>query len=90
MTEQSQQPVQPLIRWDVPGLGGTGSVELSVCAGQALVLVGANGAGKSALSYWMSVTRTSFVAPITRVIAHPSDLVGFGRGGDDDKSTGSK
>lgn len=70
MTEGPQQPVEPLMRWNVPGLGGTESVDLSVCVGEALVLVGANGSGKSALSYWMSVTRTSFLAPITRVIAH--------------------
>ena len=70
MTEEPQQPVEPLMRWNVPGLGGTEPVELQARVGQALVLVGANGAGKSALSYWMSVNRTSFDSPITRVIAH--------------------
>jgi hypothetical protein len=58
------------MRWDVPGVSGSDSVDLSVDAGRALVLVGPNGSGKSALSYWMSVNKGSFAAPITRVIAH--------------------
>lgn len=70
MSEAADQSAEPLMEWDVPGLGAVGSLQLSVKPGQALVLVGANGSGKSALSYWMSVNRGTYPAHITRVIAH--------------------
>lgn len=70
VTKPANQSAEPLMRWDVPGLGAVGSLQLSVKPGEALVLVGANGAGKSALSYWMSVNKGDYAAHVSRVIAH--------------------
>lgn len=69
MTEEPEQ-LEPLTGWNVPGVGEADPAPLSIRAGQALVLVGANGSGKSALSYWMSVRTKASGVPVTRVIAH--------------------
>lgn len=61
---------EPLLRWNVPGLNGGSPTTLEAYAGSALVIVGPNGVGKSALSHWLSTNRGDFKAPMTRVLAH--------------------
>ena len=42
-----------LHQWDVPGLGTNGHARIVAKAGHSTTIVGANGAGKSALGLWM-------------------------------------
>jgi ABC-type molybdenum transport system ATPase subunit/photorepair protein PhrA len=64
------EPVAPVLTWSVPGLDSGQTVDLAAWPGRAVVLVGANGAGKSALAYWMSVNPANTAMPVTRVVAH--------------------
>ena len=58
----------PLATWAVPGID-SGSVQLITArSGEATVIVGANGAGKSALGLWIQVN--SGEVPARRLIAH--------------------
>jgi hypothetical protein len=62
---------EPLCRWDIPGPGGVDPYQLEARAGGATVVVGRNGAGKSALGYWMQVNAHGDPnVQVQRVIAH--------------------
>jgi ABC-type lipoprotein export system ATPase subunit len=56
----------PLATWDVPSLDGT-EISIQALPGEITVIVGANGAGKSALSYWLDVNSRGLSK---RLIAH--------------------
>lgn len=58
-----------LHHWDVPGIGGNAPAHIVARAGHSTTVVGANGAGKSALGLWMD--QNSGGSPRTRrLIAH--------------------
>lgn len=57
----------PLAQWDIPMFTGEACC-VQVGAGEVLTILGANGAGKSALASWMP--RNSQSTPIRRVLAH--------------------
>lgn len=59
--------MHPIVDWAVPSCDG-GSTEISVGAGEVVVIVGPNGSGKSSLNFWMS--RMSGSAPVRRILAH--------------------
>lgn len=58
-----------LHRWDVPGIGGHAPVQIVARAGHSTTIVGANGAGKSALGLWMDLHNGGFPR-LRRLIAH--------------------
>lgn len=55
------------VTWQIPT--PSGSQDLALCPGEVAVVVGANGAGKSALSYWMA-THVPPTTPVVRLRAH--------------------
>ena len=55
------------VTWEIPTPSGSHS--LALCPGDVAVVVGANGAGKSALSYWMA-THVPPNTPVVRLLAH--------------------
>ena len=55
------------VTWEIPT--PSGSRPLLLCPGDVAVVVGANGAGKSALSYWMA-THVPAGTPVVRLLAH--------------------
>lgn len=66
--EQSDVTEQmPLGEWQVPGLHPGNAETLRATPGEATAIVGANGAGKSALGYWLE---QHAAAPVNRLIAH--------------------
>ena len=69
MTE-IQNATEPLIQWDVPGIDKGAVIPLAVGAGQTLVVVGANGTGKSALGHWLNTHLDNQQVPVIRVLAH--------------------
>ncbi|WP_372699732.1 AAA family ATPase [Arthrobacter sp. JSM 101049] len=46
-------PESPILSWQVPLVGGE-SLQIDAVSGEAITIVGANGAGKSALATWMA------------------------------------
>ncbi len=58
-----------LHHWDVPGVGENAAVRIVAKAGHSTTIVGANGAGKSALGLWMDLQNGGFPR-IRRLIAH--------------------
>ena len=58
-----------LCRWTIPGPDAATSHELVATPGGATVVVGANGAGKSALGHWLEAN-TNGVVVVRRLIAH--------------------
>lgn len=63
--DQSQLKKQ-LQSWDIPGLDGVEATHVTAEAGQATVIVGANGAGKSALGWRLEKAGND----VRRLIAH--------------------
>lgn len=55
------------VTWEIPT--PSGSQNLTLRPGEVAVVVGANGAGKSALSYWMA-TRVPAGTTVVRLLAH--------------------
>lgn len=68
--EDTPKADAPLINWDIPGINGAPSTQISLSAGRVVAFVGPNGAGKSALSWWMSANKGSSPTTVARVIAH--------------------
>lgn len=60
--------MDPLATWHVPTLAGS-QLPLSISPGEIAVFVGANGAGKSALSHWLH-KRIPKGVPTVRLLAH--------------------
>lgn len=59
-----------LHRWDVPGSGANGYARIVIRAGHRTTIVGANGAGKSALGLWMGQHHHGSVSGVRRLTAH--------------------
>jgi ABC-type lipoprotein export system ATPase subunit len=57
-----------LCTWDIPLASSGAALPLAARRGQATVIVGANGSGKSALGYWLQ--RNADTTPVHRLIAH--------------------
>ena len=58
-----------LHHWDVPGVSGDTPVRIVARAGHSTTIVGANGAGKSALGVWMDQNNSNSPR-VRRLIAH--------------------
>ncbi|WP_343446256.1 AAA family ATPase [Micromonospora schwarzwaldensis] len=59
---------QALCTWDVPGIPPASTTTLTAKPGCATVIVGSNGAGKSALGFWLQKNCAN--AKVNRIIAH--------------------
>jgi AAA domain, putative AbiEii toxin, Type IV TA system len=59
---------KPICLWTVPGMMAQPSHMIPARAGRITAVVGANGAGKSALGYWLQQNVAG--APVKRLIAH--------------------
>jgi AAA domain, putative AbiEii toxin, Type IV TA system len=49
----STEDLKAIHRWSVPGIGSGASTEIEALPGRVSLFLGANGAGKSALGYWL-------------------------------------
>ena len=58
-----------LHQWDVPGVSGEAPVRIVARAGHSTTIVGANGAGKSALGVWLNQNNGNSTQ-VRRLIAH--------------------
>ncbi|QPE04697.1 ATP-binding cassette domain-containing protein [Microbacterium schleiferi] len=64
---ESEPQLAPLAEWAIP-LPPGGTIRIDAFSGHAVTIVGANGAGKSALATWMVARRPA--GTVKRLIAH--------------------
>ena len=65
---QAPEGRSPLASWAVPAIQPGAHLNISAVAGEVTTIVGANGAGKSALGLWLQVNAGS--AKVRRLVAH--------------------